>query len=440
MDVPDATTTNSSFWPLVILLVILITLSCIFSISESSLLGINRLKLRLLRNKNDKRAVRTSKLLENKEQLINTLLVSNDLVNILISSLITAVSLKLFGEKGVGIATVVATVLLLIFGEITPKTISTRCPDQIAYALSGFINVLFYIMRPVIIVITFFARCILRLFGIKPEKKKQTYSEDEIKTYFDIGTESGALEENESSMMNRVLKFTDLEAQDIMIPRTKITSVSLDATYRDVVELSGRTSFSRFPVTRKSIDDIVGILYLKDLLKYKNKPEEFSVSRVMRQPIFIPGTKNMSSVQALLIENRQTMAIVVDEYSGTDGLVASEDISREIFSRPEEKTLRGKVFNYANIEDQNDFEINGSVLIMDLQNALNIPFESHINETIGGWFTEQIDRMPEVEDFIDYREYRFSVKKIQARRIERIRIQKLTNNLDESETEGEDEE
>lgn len=432
MDVPVASGSNS-FWPLAVLLVILIALSCIFSISESSFLGINRLKLRLLRNQKNKKAVRTSKLLDKKEQLINTLLVSNDLVNILISSLITAVSLKLFGEKGVGIATVVATILLLIFGEITPKTISTRCPDQIAFALSGFINVLFYIMRPVIIVVTFFARSILRLFGIKPTKKKQTYTEEEIRSYFDMGTETGALEENESSMMSRVLKFTDLEVQDIMIPRTKITTISINSTYRDVLELSGRTGFSRFPVVRKSIDDIAGVLYLKDLLSYKTKPEEFSVARVMRQPIFIPGTKNMSAVQSLLVENRQTMAIVVDEYSGTDGVVASEDISRKIFSRPEEKTLRGKVFQFDEIENQNDFEINGSVLMLDLQTALNITLESKINETIGGWFIEQIDRMPEVNDSVEYKDYRFVVKKIQARRIERIQIVKLENSREETE-------
>jgi len=426
VDVPDSSISSSgNFWPLVIVLVILIILSCLFSISESSLLGMNRLKLRLLRNQKNKKALRTGKLLDKKEQLINTLLVSNDLVNILISSLITAVSLKLFGEKGVGIATLIATVLLLVFGEITPKTISTRCPDRIAYALSGFMTVLFYIMRPVIIVVTFISRCILRILGVKTAKKKQTYTEEEIKTYFDLGTESGALEENKGSMMNRVLKFTDLEAQDIMIPRTKITTISINSSYRDVLELSGRTGFSRFPVERKSVDDIVGVLYLKDMLKYKNVQGDFSVSKVMRQPLFIPGTKNMSSVQALLVGNRQTMAVVVDEYSGTDGIVTSQDISREIFSRPEEKTLRGKVFHFDEIENKEDFEINGSVLILDLQNALNVPLESKINETIAGWFIEQIDRMPEAGDFVDFKDYRFIVKKIQSHRIERMQIQKI---------------
>ena len=170
----DPSSSNISI-PFIIVLVILISLSCIFSISESSFLGMNRLRLKALRNKKEKRAIRAGKLLDKKEQLINTLLVSNDIVNILVSSMITAVSLELFGEKGVGIATLVATVLLLIFGEITPKTISTRCPDKIAYALSGFISVIFYIMRPVIIVVTFISRMILHVIGYKSEKKKQTF-------------------------------------------------------------------------------------------------------------------------------------------------------------------------------------------------------------------------------------------------------------------------
>ena len=147
---------------LIIVLVILITLSMLFSISESSILGMNKLKLRILRKKKDKKAIRISKLLEHKEKLINTLLVSNDLVNIFVSSLITSVALSIFGEAGVGYATITATILLLLFGEITPKTISTRCPDKIAYALSGFVKVVYYIMQPIVFVVTHISRFFLR--------------------------------------------------------------------------------------------------------------------------------------------------------------------------------------------------------------------------------------------------------------------------------------
>lgn len=397
----------------------------LFSISESSFLGMNKLRLRILRKNKNKRAIIAGKLLDKRERLINTLLVSNEIVNILLSSIITSIALELFGQKGVGIATLAATILLLIFGEITPKTISTRCPDRIAYFLAPFVRVVVIIMSPIVTVVTFIARCFLRLFGIRTKIKKQSYTEEEIKTFFDMSSESGVIEEDENRMMTQVFKFSDLEAQDIMIPRTKIRSLPNTATYRDVIELSQRLGFTRFPVYRNSIDDIVGIIYLKDMLIYKEKQDEFDITKVMRPPLFILGTKKMSSVQQLLFENRQSMAIIVDEYSGTDGVITEKDIAREIFALPGEDSLRGKVFDYDNVEDKKDFEVNGSVLLRDLKEDLHINLESNINETIGGWFSEQIDRMPQVDDIFEFEGYKFTIKKIQAHRVERINISKI---------------
>lgn len=403
----------------------LIILSMLFSISESAFLGMNKLRLRIKRKNKDKRALRAGKLLDKKEHLINTLLVSNDLVNIFLSSIITSISLNAFGPGGVGYATLIATLLLLIFGEITPKTISTRCPDKIAYGLSGFVSVIVFIMKPVIVVVTAFARLILLMLGVRTDKKTKSYTEEDIKTFFDISSESGVIEESENRMMSQIFKFSDLEAQDIMVPRTRIKAVPLTSTYRDIIELSQRMGFSRFPVFRESIDDIVGIVYVKDLLKYRDCQEEFSLKKVMRSPLFIPGTKKMSSIQNLLFECRQSMAIVVDEYSGTDGLLTEKDISREIFALPGDNSLRGKVFDFDSVENKEEFEINGSVLLQVLKDDLHISLESTINETIGGWFTEQINRMPQVDDEVEFEGYRFTVKKIQAHRIERMKIEKL---------------
>ena len=385
----------------------------------------NKLRLRILRKNKDKRALIAGRLLDRKERLINTLLVSNDIVNIFLSSIITSVALEMFGQKGVGIATLIATLLLLIFGEITPKTISTRCPDRIAYALAPFVQVVVAIMHPIVIVVTFIARCVLRIFGIKTNAKKQSYTEEEIKTFFDMSSESGVIEENENRMMTQVFKFSDLEAQDIMVPRTKIRAVPHDASYRDIIELSQRLGFTRFPVYRESIDDIVGIVYLKDMLAYKESQSTFNLLNVMRPPLFILGTKKITSVQELLFESHDSMAIIVDEYSGTDGVITEKDISREIFALPGEDSLRGKVFDFDNIEDKTDFEINGSVLLRDLKEDLHIALESNINETIGGWFSEQIDRMPENGDTVEFEGWLFTIKKIQAHRVERIQISKL---------------
>lgn len=405
----------------------------LFSISESSILGMNKLRLRLLRKKKDKRALRIGKMLDRRDRLINSLLVSNDIVNIFVSAIITAIALEKFGEGGVGIATLAATVILLIFGEITPKNISTRCPDKIAYALSGFIKLVTIITRPIVIVVTAISHGVLRLFGIKTKNKKISYTEDEIKTFFDMSSEIGIIEEDENRMMNQVFKFSDLEAQDIMVPRTKIKALPVTATYRDVIELSQRLGFTRFPVYRKSIDDIVGVIYLKDLLAFKVTQETFNITKVMRQPIFVPDTKKMSAIQEMLFDNRQSMAIVVDEYSGTDGLVTEKDISREIFALPGDNSLRGKVFDFDAIENQDDFEINGSVLLRNLKEDLRIPLESNINETIGGWFCEQINRMPEVGDEYTFEGWTFTVKKIQAHRIERIRLSRIAENPEDEE-------
>ena len=412
----------SSSRNLIILLAALILLSMLFSISESSILGMNKLRLRVLKKKKNKRALRIAKLLEHRERLINSLLVSNDIVNILVSSILATVALELFGEGGVGIATLIATILLLIFGEITPKTISTRCPDRIAYFLSGFVKLVVALMTPVVAVVTFIARCTLRLFGIRTDSKKKSYTEEEIRTFFDLIEESGIIEEDANRFMNQIFKFSDLEAQDIMVPRLKIRAVSEDSTYRDIIELSERLGFTRFPVYRKSIDDIVGIIYLKDLLFYKDNPDDFDIKKVMRPPLFIIGTKKMSSVQNMLFENRQSMAIVIDEYSGTDGIVTEKDIAREIFALPGDKSLRGKVFDYDVVEDKNDFEINGLVLLKNLSASLGIPLNSNINETIGGWICEKLGRIPEAGDYVAYEGWIFQAVKIQSHRIERVRI------------------
>ena len=412
---------------LFIALAVLITLSMLFSIAESSFLGMNKLRLRVLRKNKDKKAMRAGRLMDKKEKLINTLLVSNEIVNILVSSIITSIALSLFGQSGVGIATLIATVLLLIFGEITPKSISTRCPDKIAYGLSGFLSLVYIIMHPVVMIITLISNLILRIFGIKVNEKKQSYTEEEIKTFFDMSSESGVIEEDENRMMTQVFKFSDLEAQDIMVPRTKIRAVSYESSYRDVIELSQRLGFTRFPVYRKSIDDIIGVIYLKDMLPYRNRQSDFDIQNVMRPPLFILGTKKMSSVQEVLFESNQSLAIIVDEYSGTDGILTEKDIAREIFALPGDNTLRGKVFDFDVVENKKDFEVNGSVLIRDLREDLRIDLHSDMNETIGGWFTEQIDRMPEKDDTVEFSGWLFRVVKIQSHRIERLRISAVEN-------------
>ncbi|MBQ6029682.1 MAG: DUF21 domain-containing protein, partial [Treponema sp.] len=248
---------------LIISAAVLITLSMLFSISESAFLSVNKLRLRVRCRAGDKRALRVAKLLKNKERMINTLLVSNDLVNVLLSAILTAFALKLFGSKAIAITTFATTLLLLVFGEITPKAVSTRHPDPIAYALSGFAQFVVFVMGPVVLLWTAASRCVLFLRGIKVKNQEEAFTVEDIKTFLDVSAESGIIEGDEKNLMNRVFKFKDLEAQDIMIPRKQIQFVHIGDSYDKVLELSRRTLFSRFPVYNRDIDDIVGTVYIK---------------------------------------------------------------------------------------------------------------------------------------------------------------------------------
>ncbi|MFA6937918.1 MAG: CNNM domain-containing protein [Treponema sp.] len=421
----------NSIWGLLLVALVLIILSLIFSASESAFLSINKLRVRFLRNQKDKRAVRTWKLLNNKEKLINTLLVGNNIVNIAISSILTIVAMDLFGNAGVGIATFTATILLLIFGEITPKTVATRHPESIAFFFSGFIYVVEIILTPLVFIFTAISRTVLKLFKINTMDKKVSFTEEEIKTFIDVGGEEGVLEKNEKSMMRRVFKFTDLEAKDIMVPRKKIISIPMTARYTDVVELSERYKLSRFPVYKKDIDDIVGILYIKDMLKYKNSGKHFVVSDVMRPPLFIFEVKKMSSIQQMLMENKQSMAIVVDEYSGTAGLLTYADIEREIFgpiTDVNKKYSHGATNAFIRgtelkIENPDDAKIYGQVRLADLNEQLHTHLSSKRAETIGGYICEALGRIPNQGESVIREGYKFTVTGMDEKRVAAVHVQ-----------------
>lgn len=402
--------------------VALVTLSMLFSVSESAFLSMNKLRLRILRKEKNKRALRVSRLLEDKELLINTLLVANDLVNILLSSIITAVAMRIFGSKGVGIATFAVTLVLLIFGEITPKAISTRKPDGIAYALSLFVDVVVHILHPVVVLFTAFSRLVLKIRRICVDRPEHTYSEEDIKSFIEAGEETGVLENGEKNMMNSVFKFSDITAAEIMVPRTSIVRLCENASYADVIEKAQKTKFSTFPVYKKNIDDIVGILYLKDL--FKTSPEDFEMTRLMRPPLFIPGTRKITSVVQVMQENRQTMAIIIDEYSGTDGLITQSDIHREIFGTTGNKTSWQDEKNLEELKNQENFTVDGSTLLVDLKIYFGIKLDSTINDTLGGWIIERLDRLPVVGDSVETSDAVYSVAAMENRRITQVQIVK----------------
>lgn len=414
---------------LIILLLVAITcivLSSLFSASESAFLGLNKLRVHFLREKGDKRAIRAGKLLERKEELLNMLLVGNEIVNVTLSVVLTSIFLKLFGAAGLGIATSIATVLLLIFGEITPKSLTTRYPEKSSFFLSQFVWFFFYFLRPFVIIFTSISRLFLKVFGISTKKKQATFTEEEIKTFIDVGGEEGVLENGEKNMMNRVFKFTDLNATDIMVPRCDVIGIETKASYRDIIQLSERTRISRFPVyAEDGIDNILGVLYVKDLLFFRGAKEDFSVEKLMRPPLFIPGTTKMSSIQEMMRKNKQSFAVVIDEYSGTDGILTTEDIEREIFGAIADDFQKAGDSTSVHIKNPDDNLLDGSARLIDLADELHLKLESRDNETIGGYICEVLGHIPVPGEFIEVGEYRFEVSSMDRLRIASVHCTRI---------------
>ncbi len=406
---------------LLIIAAILVIFSMLFSASESAFFSVNKLRVRFLRNQKHKGATRAGKLLDNKDRLLNTVLVGNNIVNIALSAILTSIALDLFGVAGVGYATLATTILLLVFGEITPKTLGTQHPEAIAFALSGFLKFFSILFHPFILFFSAISQQIIKLVGINSKEKQVSFTEEEIKTLIEVGEEEGLLEESERSMMHRVFKFTDLAARDIMTPRTEITFISDNATYNEVLLLAKQTRLSRFPVMGKDIDDIKGILYIKDVLSYITTQSTFLVKKVMREPVFISETKSMSSIQQLFKAKTQSAAIVLDEYSGIAGILTKEDIAREIFGVVSDEYEAPVEHIHVTMTDT-EVLVSGKTRLTEISEQFSINLESEFHETIAGLIMETIDRIPHEGDFIIKEGFSFTVKSLEGNRIKRVVI------------------
>ena len=405
---------------LIAISVVLVFLSMIFSAAESAFLSINKLRVRLLRNKKNRRATRVWRLLNNKDRLMNTLLVGNNIVNIALSSIFTYIAIELFGNAGVGLATFVVTLVLLIFGEISPKTIATHNPEPIAFFFSGFISCLEVILYPLVYIFTKVTGLFLKVANVDVKKETVTFTEEEIKIFLEVGKEQGILEKNESSMMHKVFRFSDLSAKAIMIPRKHIIAIREDFSYSKVIEYSQRYRLSRFPIYRSSLDDITGILYVKDMLPYKMCPEKFEIKKVMRPPLFILESKNMSGIQQMLRENRQSMAVVIDEYSGTKGVLTVEDLVKEIFGTIEYKPYSR--ISEIKAKNTTSSEVDGLFRIIDINQQLELNIVSENCETIGGYICEKLGEIPSEGQSIVIGNYKFIVTKMDDKRVGKIRV------------------
>ena len=319
---------------LLISLSALFLLSMFFSSAETAFLSLNKLKLRFLRERNNKAAARAEKILQNKQKFLSTILIGNSIVNIAISVVLTAAALRIFGASGLGIAVTVGTVLLLIFGEILPKSIALAYPDALSLAFARFILLLMAILSPIVTLFSAVTGVLLRLCGIREAQNNAAVTEADLREFFQAREEGGFIGSDERTVLTNILRYGDFSVRSVMTPRRDIAAIHIGATAAEIIELSKKSRFSRFPVYSTNIDDIQGFFYIKDFLfssEYLNGSAAFQVSAYLRKPLFVFETTKLAQVEKKFHTEQQTMAIVLDEYGGTAGLITVEDVSEEIF-------------------------------------------------------------------------------------------------------------
>lgn len=405
-----------------IVLVILLILSAFFSSAETSLTTFNRIRMRTLADEGNKRAARALKVTEDSGKMLSAILIGNNVVNLSASSIATTLALRLFGSVGAGIATGILTVLILIFGEISPKTLATLHAEKLAMAYAGIIQFLMMLLTPVIIVINKLSNLFLLLLRVDPNKSRDTLTEEELKTIVDVSHESGVIETEEREMIHNVFDFSDALAKEIMTPRIDMTFVKADSTYHEILEIYREDHYTRMPVYEETTDNVIGILNMKDLLLYDDV-EHFSVSNILREPFFTYEKKNTAELFLEMQTKSINLAVVLDEYGITAGMVTMEDLLEEIVGEIHDEYDGNEEAMLTKISDT-EYLAAGSMNLDDLCDDLDIHLTSDDYDSIGGYFIGRCDHLPvEGEQITTEEQIVLTVTSVNKNRIEQLRIQ-----------------
>lgn len=406
-----------------IVLVILIVLSAFFSSAETALTTVNKIRLRSLAEGGNRQAQRVLAITEDSGKLLSAILIGNNIVNLSASSMATTLAVKLWGSIGAGIATGILTFLILIFGEISPKTLATIHAEKLSLAYSAPIAALMKILTPVIVIINKFAMGFLFLMGVKPDDADNQMTEEELLTIIDVSKEDGVIESEEHEMINNLFDFGDSEAKEIMIPRIDMIAADVNSTYDTLITIFRENMFTRLPVYEDNTDNIIGILNMKDLLLYTDK-EHFSIREIIREPYFTYEHKNTAELFMEMRKSSISIAIVLDEYGATAGLITLEDLLEEIVGeiRDEYDTDEEDPIHPIN---EREFLVSGSTNLEDLCEKLNLNFTSDDYDTIGGYLIGLLDHLPEKNEIIiTDDDVLLRVEQMDKNRIEKIYIKK----------------
>lgn len=366
-----------------------------------------------------KGAERVERLIEDPSKLLSAILIGNNAVNIGASAISTSLAIDLFGSKGVGIATGVMTFLVLVFGEITPKSMAAQKSEKIALRLSRFVSFMTIILSPLISIFTLFTNFLIKLLGGEVDAKQPFITHEELRTLVNVSHEEGVLEGEEKEMIDNVFDFRDSRVRDVMIPRTEMVAIDIELAYEDIIHIFKQEQYSRIPVYEDTIDNIVGILHVKDLLFLESK-KDFQLRKYLREPYFTYEFKSTIELFEEMRSKRVHFAIVLDEYGGTDGIVTIEDLIEEIVGDIEDEY--DKDIAEIKVINEDEYVVYGNVKIEDINELIGTNIESEDFDSIGGFIIGSLGRFPETGENIEYESVKFVVESINKNKIEQIRI------------------
>ena len=405
-----------------IVLLILLIASGFFSASETSLMSLSKIRIRHMKEEGVKGAKLVANLTEDSNKLLSTILVGNNIVNIAATSISTALFTSLIpGASGVAVATALMTVLVLLFGEITPKTIAANNSEKVAIFVSKPIKVIIFILRPVVWVFNLVTGLIFKILGVKDKGTQPYITEEELKTMVNVSHEEGVLEIEERQIINNVFQFGDMQAKEAMVQRLDMIAINSEDKYEQIIDMFKNEKLSRMPVYNESIDDIIGILNIKDIIFLSDDEiENFDIKDYIREPFFTYEFKKIAQLLEEMKIEKSQMAIVVDEYGGTSGLITLEDLIEVIVGDIEDEYDEEE--EEIQVIKEDEYIVDGSIKITDVNELIGVRLESEEFDSIGGYIIGHLRRLPEENEVIEVDNVKFCIESLDKNRIKKVRI------------------
>lgn len=410
----------------IIIMGVLVMMSAYFSATETAFNSLNLTKLKISAEKGDRGAALMLRLVDDYNRLLTTILVGNNIVNIALSSIATVFFIKLVGDAGATVSTAVITVIVLIFGEITPKSIAKESPEAFARFSAPIINFLAVILTPINYLFSLWKKLISLIFKSSDE---HAVTEEELLSMVEEVESSGGIGEQEGELIRNAMELNENDAADIATPRVDIEAVGKDWTKEEVAQVFVETGYSRLPVYIDSIDNIIGIIHRTDF--YNNYDMENIADTMLTTPVFVPTTIKIGALLKLLQKNKCHMAVVTDEYGGTFGIVTMEDILEELVGEiwDEHDEVEEDIS-----ENKGIYTVSGSMDPEELFEELEMDIEEVPYATLSGWIMDELNKVPEEGDTFDSNGYRFTVETVDGMRVDTAVVEKI-----EPKTEAEEE-